>query len=130
MLLCFLLASCAGTTQFQQYPALDMANTPTAVVHVVRAKSLWGCGVTAPVYVDHYLIGRIGPGGYLRVRVPVGRVAVTSTTADIILQTEQDKNYYIEVSMPVQTWFYAPDFNISLIDRNRAREILGRESLP
>jgi len=125
MLLCFLLASCAVTTQYQQYPALDPSNTPTAVIHVVRANSPIGLVITAPVYVDRYLIGRVGPGGHITTRVPVGRVFITSTTADIVLNTERDKSYFFEVTTPVQLWIVTPDFNVTAITRDRAREILG-----
>ena len=88
LLLPFLLASCASTTHFQTYPNLDAPNTPSAVVHVVRPNSAFGAAITARVYVDRFLIGRIGPSGHLKTRVPVGRVHVTSTTADAMLQTE------------------------------------------
>ena len=50
---------------------------------------------------------------------------VTSTTADAVLQTERGAIYFLEVSMPAQMWFYAPDFNVTVIDKRRAREILG-----
>ena len=125
--LSFILASCASTTQFQGYPNLDEIKTPTAVIHVVRANSAWGSAITAPVYVDRYLIGRIGPGGHIKIRVPVGRVHVTSTTADAVLQTVRDEAYFLDVSMPGQIWIYAPDFNVTIINKQRAREILGHE---
>lgn len=125
LLLSFLLASCASTTHFQTYPNLDAPNTPSAVVYVVRPNRAFGAAITAPVYVDRFLIGRIGPGGHLKTRVPVGRVHVTSTTADAVLQTERGAIYFLEVSMPAQMWFYAPDFNVTVIDKRRAREILG-----
>lgn len=88
---------------------------------------LLGGAITAPVYVDRYLIGRIGPGGHLTTRVPVGRVFVTSTTADVVLQTERDATYFIEVSGPLQMWVVTPDFNATLITRVRARQILGHD---
>lgn len=126
-LLPFILASCASTTQFQGYPNLDEKNTPTAVIHIVRENSAFGAAITAPVYVDRYLIGRIGPGGHIKTRVPVGRVNVTSTTADVVLQTVRDKDYFLDVSMPGQMWLYAPDFNVTIINKQRAIEILGYE---
>jgi len=126
-LLSFILASCASTTKFQDYPSLDEKNTPTAVIHVIRKNSAFGAAVTAPVYVDRYLIGRIGPGGHIKTWVPVGRVNVTSTTADVVLHTVRDKDYFLEVSMPGQMWLYAPDFNVTIINKQRAIEILGYE---
>jgi hypothetical protein len=119
----FLLSACAVTTKFQGYPALT-ANAPTAIIHVVRSNNTFGGAITAPVYIDRYLIGRIGPGGHLATRVPVGRVHVTSTTGDAVIQTEKDGEYYVEVSMPVQSWFYAPDFNIVAINKQRAMEFM------
>ena len=124
-LLCLLLSACAGTTQFQSYPSRNPANTSTATVHVVRSNSAFGAAITAPVYVDRFLIGRIGPGGRLTVQVPVGQVHITSTTADAVVQTKENSHYYFEVSMPVQIWAYAPDFNVIEIDRIRAVEVLG-----
>ncbi|PUA17298.1 hypothetical protein [Glaciimonas sp. PCH181] len=124
VLLCFILNACASTTQFQSYPDLD-PSTPTATIHVVRSNSAFGAAITAPVYVDRYLIGRIGPGGYLKTLVPIGRIHVTSTTGDSIIQTEKNSEYFFEVSMPGQVWLYAPDFNIFPINKNRAQEILS-----
>ena len=125
LLLAIFLIGCAGTTQFQNYPNLDTRNTPTAMIHVIRSNSAFGSAITAPVFIDRYRIGNIGPGGYLKTRVPVGRVSVTSTTADVIVQTEKGKQYFIEIDMPVQGWMYSPDFNASAVDRQRAIEVLG-----
>lgn len=120
-----LLAACASTTKFQNYPSLEEGRGPTATIYVVRSNSAFGSAITAPVYVDRYLIGRIGPGGYLTTKVPVGRIHVTSTTSDVIAQTEQNSRYFFEVSMPGQMWMYAPDFNVTSISRDRAIEVLG-----
>jgi hypothetical protein len=124
VLLCFLLSACAGTTKFQNYPDLPSSGS-TATIHVVRPNSGFGAALTAPVYVDRYLIGRIGPGGYLTTKVPVGKVHVTSTTGDVIVRTEANKEYFFEVSMPVQGWLYAPDFNISQVQKQQARAVIG-----
>lgn len=129
VLLCFILTACASTTQFQSYPDLD-PGTPAATIHVIRSNHAFGGAITAPVYVDRYLIGRIGPGGHLKTRVPVGRIHVTSTTGDAIIQTEKNSEYFFEVSMPGQAWLYAPDFNVSPIKKHRAREILSYDPAP
>ena len=123
--LCLLLPACASTTKFQGYPNLNTASTQTATIHVIRSNSAFGAAITAPVYIDRYLIGRIGPGGYLTTQVPVGRVHVTSTTADAVIETKQNSQYYFEVSMPGQMWLYAPDFNVIEIELSRAVEVLG-----
>jgi hypothetical protein len=123
-LLCVVLSGCAGTTKFQNHP--DVASgAQAATIHVVRANSAFGAALTAPVYVDRYLIGRIGPGGYLTTKVPVGRVHVTSTTGDVIVRTEPNAEYFFEVSMPVQGWLYAPDFNVVQIKKQQASAIIG-----
>ncbi len=114
-----LCAGCASSSQFQKYPGLDESNTPTATVHVSRTNSVWGAGITAPVYVNRYLIGRLGPGGALTVRVPVGRVDVTSSAGDVVLQTVEGESYYLSVNMPPQVWFYAPDFDMRLVDNQK-----------
>ncbi len=121
------LTACAGTTQFQGYPDLDPRTTPTATIHVIRENSIFGNGVTAPVYVDRYLIGRLGPGGHLATRVPVGRVHVTSTTADVVIQTEKDTEYFFQVSMPAQLWLYAPSFDISEIKKQAAGQLVRHD---
>jgi hypothetical protein len=123
-LLAAALLGCADTTKYQDYPEIGPANGPTAIVHVVRESGVFGSAITAPVYVNRYLIGRIGPGGHLRTRVPVGRVHVTSTTADAVVQAEADSEYFFELSMPVQLWAYNPEFVVVKIDRRRA-EALG-----
>jgi hypothetical protein len=129
VLVSFLLTSCASTNQYQSYPNLNAEKTPTATVHVVRSISVVGLAMTAPVFIDRYRIGSIGPGGYLKTQVPLGRVHVTSTTADVMVQTENNSQYFFEVSMPAQVWLYAPDFNVFAIDRGRAIEILGFDPL-
>jgi len=118
-----LLAGCVSTTKFQEYPDLGPAGSPTAVVHVVRQNAAFGSAVTAPVYVNRYLIGELGPGGQLRTRVPVGRVHVTSTTADAIVQAEAGGEYFFELSMPMQIWGYRPDFIVNKIDHRRAQAL-------
>jgi hypothetical protein len=118
------LLGCADTTKYQDYPEIGPANSPSAVVHVVRESGVFGSAITAPVYVNRILIGRIGPGGHLRTRVPVGRVHVTSTTADAVIQAEANTEYFFELSMPVQIWAFNTDFVVVKIDRRRA-EALG-----
>lgn len=119
------LASCAGTTKYQSYPSLDPNTTPTALVHIVRSDSPFGSAITAPVYIDRYLIGRLGPGGHISTRVPVGDVFLASTTAGILIKTEIGKSYFYEVTMPVQMWLTSPDFNIKEITRIQSKEIIG-----
>jgi hypothetical protein len=121
ILLSVLIAGCAPTSQFQAYPG-DLANKDSATIHVVRENSMFGAMITAPVYVDKFLLGRIGPGGYLKTSIPTGRVHLTSTTADVIIDAKKGAEYFFEVSMPMQMWFYAPDFDIAAIDRERAKQ--------
>jgi hypothetical protein len=119
-----LLGACASTTKYQDYPE-PVANAPSATVHVVRANAAFGAAVTAPVYVNRYLIGRVGPGGYISTKVPAGPIHVTSTTADSVVQAEAGKAYFFEVSMPGQMWMYAPDFIVTRIEQRRAEEVAG-----
>jgi hypothetical protein len=49
---------------------------------------------------------------------------VTSTTGDVVIQTEKDGEYYVEVSMPAQAWLYAPDFNVVAINKQRAQAFM------
>jgi len=121
-LLAVLLASC-GTTQYQQYPNIDAAKTDTAVLHVVRTNSLWGAAIPAPVYVDKYLLGRIGPGGYIRTKVPAGNFSVSSTTSDVVINGKTGEEYFVEVSMPFQIWFFTPNFDVRIISKQEAEQI-------
>ena len=66
-----------------------------------------GAALTAPVYVDRYLIGRIGPGGHITTKVPIGRVHVTSTTADSVVETTPGGLYFFEITVPFEMWLYA-----------------------
>lgn len=116
-----MLAGCAGTTQFQSYPGLNAARG-TAVVHVVRANAAWAAAESAPVYVDRYLIGRIGPGGRVSTPVPVGQVHVTSMAADTIINAQSGGEYFFEVSSSARE----PFFDVAPISRERAQEIAGR----
>lgn len=124
VLLCVFLSACAGTTKFQDHPGIA-AGGQTATIHVFRPNSAIGAAITAPVYVDRYLVGHIGPGGALTTKVPVGRVHVTSTTSDAIVQTEANREYFFEVAMPVQGWLYAPDFTVVQIKKPQASAIPG-----
>ncbi len=121
-----LLTGCASTTKYQDYPDQAAMHETASTVHVVRESSVVGSALTAPVYVNKYLIGRIGPGGHLKVKVPTGRIHVTSTTADSVVDAEARGEYFFEVTMPLQGWLYAPDFIVTRIDRRRAMEVIGR----
>ena len=121
-----LAAGCAYTTTFQAYPGLDTAKG-AATVHVVRAQVGFGSAVSVPVYVDQFLIGRIGPGGVISTPVPVGRVYVTSMAADTILDTEPGSEYFFEDDIPVQVSVSGPGITtLTQISRERALEIAGR----
>jgi hypothetical protein len=120
------LNGCASTTKYQDYPLLGATSDATATVNVVRAHSHFGSAVSAPVYVNKYLIGRIGPGGHLKVKVPTGQLHVTSTTADAVVNAKAMSEYYFEVAMPFQGWLYAPDFTVTRVDRRRVEELIGR----
>lgn len=113
IIICLFISSCATTTKYQGHPEENADNG--AYFHFYRENSAFGSAITAPVYVDQYLIGRIGPGGKFITRVPVGSRYVTSTTSGIKIEAEENKHYYFLVSMPAQVWFYAPEFDIKRI---------------
>jgi hypothetical protein len=107
--MCALVAGCAGTSQYQG--ASEPINGPSATVHVTRGFGP-GTAISAPVYVNNNLIGKIGPGGELFSPVPVGALRVRSTSNTVSLQAAAGAIYAFEVSLPLQLWLAEPDFEI------------------
>lgn len=122
----FFLSACASTKQYQQYPsdAALTGNEPT--LHVVRKNSALGSAIPAPVFVNKYLLGRIGPGGHLETKIPVGQVSVSSTTSDVIIYSRAGEHYFVEVSMPLQIWLLTPDFEVKSISPEEAQPIISK----
>lgn len=118
----FLVSACAGTSQYQQYQFSE--NGKSATVKIVRSESVWGSAIPAPVYLNEQLLGRIGPGGYLSTKVPVGEIAISSTTSKIIVNTEEEDTYYFKVRMPFQFWIISPDFDVMQITEQEAKTII------
>lgn len=112
-----LLSACASTVKYQEPKLIITESNNTATLHVIRKNSAWGAAIPAPVYVDKTLIGRIGPGGRLDVKIPEGRSAVSSTTSDVILDAKPGMEYFIEVSMPMQVWLMTPNFDVKIIEK-------------
>lgn len=100
-----IIAGCASTTQYHQYPGVESYRSNVAILHVVRAGMGAGGAITAPVYVDGHLIGRIGPGGRLTTKVPPKAISISSTTSSVVLNAKAGMEYYYEISMTAEhTW--------------------------
>lgn len=126
MVLAVLLGACASTQQLQQYPGNRLSGQD-ATLYVVRKNSIWGGALAAPIYVHKYLLGRIGPGGRLETKIPLGPVSVSSTTSDIIFHARPGEEYFVEVSMPAQIWWFTPDFELRQIGHEEASSIVHKE---
>ena len=94
------------------------------MVHVARANRFTGAALVAPVYVDRYLVGRLGPGGKITTPVPVGEVHITSTASDAVINAERGAEYFFEVIGRFEPWILnTPPFDITSISRERATEL-------
>jgi len=67
------------------------------MVHIGRANHFTGAALVAPVYVDRYLVGRVGPGGKISTPIPLGEVHITSTASDAVIHAERGAEYFFEV---------------------------------
>jgi hypothetical protein len=121
--LVILLSSCASTRQFHQYPDVESYGSNTAFIHFIRENSAYGSAIAAPVYVDGYQIGRIGPGGHLATNVPAKKIVISSTDSSTILNAEIGKVYYFEISMPPQMWIATPGFDVYQISDRHAEKL-------
>lgn len=123
VLMLALLSGCA-TTVPQPAPSFPaQATTEAATIHVLRKNGPWGAAIGAPVFVNGALIGRLGPGGHLQARVQPGKVSVSSTKRDLVINAAPSSEYYVQVSVPVQLWLITPSFNLRLIDKAAADAI-------
>ena len=115
LLVCGFLIACAGTTKYQDYPR-ELNGDSVAYFHFKRPASLFGIAVTAPVYVDSYLIGRLGSGGEITVKVPVGSVYTTSTTNGIEVNTKKGYHYYFELTLLGDPWMQELPVRIEIVN--------------
>ena len=74
--------------------------------------------------VNNELVGRIGPGGHIETAVPAGRVSVSVTTSDVVLDAEQNAEYFVKVTMPAQVWLMTPSFEIEQIDKTEGASLV------
>ena len=119
-----LVAGCASTVKYSDPSFVDLAEEDGATLHVSRPNSAWGSAIRTPVYVNNELIGRIGPGGHIETAIPTGRVSVSVTTSDYILEAEQNAEYFLKITMPAQMWLMTPSFNIELIDKTEGTNVV------
>ena len=118
-----LCASCASTTQHQAHPDLTSYGSDFAIVHFVRSNSFYGAAIAAPVEVDDYLIGSIGPGDSLTIKVPAKEVSVSTTKSRIVLDAEKGFEYFFKIHLPFHGIIAFDEFEISAIDKKQAREL-------
>ena len=123
ILMLALLSGCATTAPQPAPPLSAQATAESATIHVVRENGPWGAAIGAPVFVNGALIGRLGPGGHLQARVQPGKVSVSSTKRDLVIDAAPSSEYYVQVSVPVQLWLITPSFNLTLIDKAAADAI-------
>lgn len=117
LIVTLLFTACASTVKYQE-PKLNNAESKnTATLHVIRKSSAWGAAIPAPIYIDKTLIGRIGPGSWLDVKIPEGKSAISSTTTDVIIDAKSGMEYFVEASMPTQVWLFTPDFDVRIVEK-------------
>ena len=121
-----ILSGCAGTVKYSEPSIADGAAADTATLHVLRPNSVWGSAIRTPVNINNQLIGRLGPGGHLKTKVPVGHVSVSVTTSDVVLDAEKDAEYFVKVTMPAQLWFMTPSFNIKLMEEAEGKVLMEK----
>ena len=110
-----LLAACVGTDQYDTDYALGVSPGNYATLHVTRPNSMLGSAIAAPVSVNGVLIGQIGPGGYIKTKLPTGKVIITSTTNNVTLNVQSGAEYYVEVNMQARMWINTPDIEVRLL---------------
>ncbi|MDG5470066.1 hypothetical protein P9J64_17255 [Deltaproteobacteria bacterium IMCC39524] len=74
-----------------------------------------GSAIAAPVNVNGVLIGQIGPGGYIKTKIPTGKVSVYSTTNNVTFEAQRNSEYYVEVDFLPRMWMNSPDIGVSLV---------------
>ena len=111
-----IFTGCATTLVYDDYPIVN-GSEGAATLSIVRPNNLWGASIRTPVYINNQLIGRIGPGGRIQVKIPAGRNSVSVTTSDIIIYAKEGSSYYAKVTLPFQIWWMTPSFNIRQIDK-------------
>ena len=102
--LAMLLAACASTNQYRQYPNVASYGAETAVLHIIRKNTADGSALGAPVNIDDHLIGRIGPGGHLATRIPTGNISVSSTNNSVSINAHAGEQYIVEIFTPGRLW--------------------------
>ena len=110
-----LLASCVGTNQYNTDLALGVSLASHGTLHITRPNSMVGSAISAPVSVNGVLVGQIGPGGYIKTKIPTGKVIITSTTNNVTLDAQGGSEYYVEVIMQLRMWINTPDIEVRLL---------------
>ena len=110
-----LLASCVGTNQYSTDLALGVSLDSYATLHITRPNIMLGSAISAPVSVNGVLVGQIGPGGYIKTKIPTGKVIITSTTNNVTLDVQGGNEYYVEVNMQLRMWINTPDIEVRLL---------------
>jgi hypothetical protein len=94
-----------------------------ALVHFVRSNSPYGSAIAAPVEVDGYLAGKIGPGDSLTIKVPAKEVSISTTKGRIVLNAMKGYEYFFKIHLPFHGLIAMDEFEISAINEKQAREL-------
>ncbi len=112
-----MFSGCASTTIYDTYPIAANDSDNMATLDIVRPNHPWGSLIRTPVYINNQLIGRLGPGGHIQMKIPAERTSVSVTTSDIVIDAKKGAAYYFRVTIPLQLWFMTPSFNIEQINK-------------
>ena len=124
LMLAMLLASCASTKQYRQYPNIASYGVETAVLHIIRKNTADGSALGAPVNIDDHLIGRIGPGGHLATRIPARDTSVSSTNNTVVINAAAGKEYFVEIFTPGRLWLVTPaGFDVHQTNERRMKKL-------
>jgi hypothetical protein len=124
LMLAMLLASCASTKQYHQYPNVESYGAETAVLHIIRKNTADGSALGAPVNIDGFLIGRIGPGGHLVTRIPARSISISSTNNTVVINADASKEYFVEIFTPGRLWLVTPaGFDVHQTNERRMKKL-------
>lgn len=120
------LAGCGSTQKFGDHPELT-AGRAAATVNVARANSPIGSALTAPIHIDRYRVGYVGPGGSISVKVPAGRRVIAATMGDTVFEIAPGSTAYFEAYIESLMWLHTPDIGVKPITPGRWRQLVGED---
>lgn len=120
--------SCAKTVQAFKLPEKETLSNTTRI-YVIRP-SFYGTAITANVFENNSIVGRLGPKGYIAWDTQPGDITLQTGAEFIKVLAQPGKTYYFKVQPKAISFNKSTLYTFSEISEQEAKEQIAKLSPP